>query len=422
MRKFYTRLIIIVSFTILTMGIVNELQSRPQYSILKTMGTKCTSCHVNPNYGGQRNFVGWLSSQSMTLVEPEDIGLGGFYDALHNSNSIWDDRIMFGLDLRVQNARWAQTSKLEEYRREGEIVKPTLERKSMLMQFMPYVKVNIADWVSIDGGYNFSYDIHDDMRYQGQQPGWASATFKVNDELPTLRVGFFPPPISVDYDDHTLLIRQVAGQGRSQPLIPADYAELGASLNYNSIPWLDVSLGVFESKNLAEMMAGPVPVVLDNSLGTVANVSFHPTLPYGMNTFFGVSHYVNGKLNSDDGLYYRNDFYYISSVFFNIGLSDRVALMTEYIMSEKQSIREVSNYLVEITYQLTEPVNVFFRYEDATTDDLVNDIEFKANQYVLGAHIFPLPYIDILPEYRIYDRSEVDGYSSQVAVQLHIFY
>ncbi len=69
-----------------------------------------------------------------------------------------------------------------------------------------------------------------------------------------------------------------------------------------------------------------------------------------------------------------------------------------------------------------QPLNVFVRYEGAKTDFINTETSFEANQYVVGAHIFVLPFIDLLPEYRIYDRGDVDGTSAQWAIQLHIFY
>lgn len=425
MKKNYTKIILTSFFALLMLGFIigGNLYSRPQYSVMRSMGTKCTSCHVNPNYGGQRNFAGWLSSTSIGIVDPSSIGLGGVWDAMANTNSVWEDRIMFGADIRFQNAKWATTAGLNQGRDDQWqlLGKPEFERKFMTMQLMPYVRVQATEWLSFDASYNVAYDIHSDMRYASQQPYYASARISINEKLPSLRIGYFSPSIGVDYDDHTLLVRQVAGSGRSQPLITADYAELGAELNYDGIEWLNASFGVFESKN-----ADPT-LIHTNSLSTVSNISFHPSLPMGINTFFGVSNYFNGKLKNDDGMYFDRDYLNITSFYFNIGLSDRLALMTEYITSNKvlspvDPIREVNNYLIELNYQLIEPLNVFARYESGTTT--LNDTgkEYEAKQYVFGAHIFPLPFIDILPEYRIYDRGDISGYSSQWAIQLHIFY
>jgi hypothetical protein len=427
MKGIHKQIILVSSFLLLASAfiIVANLYARPQYSVMRSMGTKCTACHINANYGGQRNFAGWLSSTSIGLVDPSDIGIGGAYNFMTNTNSVWDDRIMFGMDVRFQNAKWAQTAGLTRGRdEEGNLrAEPEFERKFMTMQLMPYLQVKATDWLSFDGGYNLGYDIHDDMRYPGQQPGYASAKFKFSDELPSLRVGYFAPSIGIDYDDHTVLVRMVAGLGRSQPLVPADYFEYGAELNYDGISWMNASLGVFDSQTMSQLQAGGgMPVVNGNSLSTVANLSFHPTLPYGLNAFFGVSHFVNGGLGTDDGIYIENDYYYITSMYLNVGLSDRLALMTEYITSEKQNIRKADNFLVELNYQLFEALNVFARFEDARSEYMMDGTEFNANQYVLGAHIFPLPYIDILPEYRIYDRADMPDFSAQWAIQVHIFY
>ena len=73
-----------------------------------------------------------------------------------------------------------------------------------------------------------------------------------------------------------------------------------------------------------------------------------------------------------------------------------------------------------------EPFNVFARYEGGKTNFVKlmkgADVEFEANQYVFGTHFYPLPFMDFLVEYRIYERQEIEGYSSQWAVQFHLFY
>jgi len=306
----------------------------------------------------------------------------------------------------------------------------------MIMQFMPYLNVQATDWLRLDGTYNFSYDIEPNMRYKGQQPGYARATFDVADYLPTVSVGYFPPDMAMDYDDHTMLVRTVAGKGRSNPLIPADYAELGIQFNYDRLDWLSASLGFFESKNMGDLtLEDNSPVVNKDALSSVLNVSVNSELPLGLMGFAGLTNYFNGNLKTDNGIYFGNGFYNITSFFFGIGMSDNFAILGEYITSNKQlntaaivndgtetSYRKVNNFLVELTYQLIEPVNIFARYEVAATKLNVTGESYEANQYVFGSHIYLLPYIDLLPEYRIYDRGEVSGYSSQWAFQIHVFY
>lgn len=402
--------------------------ARPQYSILQTYGTKCQYCHIQPNYGGQRNASGFLARKDMSLINPASIGLEGLFSFLDDKNSYFDDNLIFGLDMRLQNARWAQTSKLTGTRdTAGNIIMPTLERKTMVMQLMPYLQATVFDWLTIEGTYNFSYDIEDKMRYKGQQPGWASATIKPIEGLPSLRVGYFPVPIGMDYDDHTYLVRQVIGGSRANPLVSADLAELGFLLDYNDISWLSASFGMFDSKNHSDVTVdGKTPVVKAETMSSVFNLSFHPEVGSGINTFFGLSHLWNGGIGTDDGIYFSNGYYTITSFFFNIGLSDQVALMTEYMTSTKQDMRKVNNYLVELNYQILEPFNVFARYETGQTNFIKmnkgTDLIFDADQYVFGTHFYPLPFMDFLVEYRIYERAETSGYSSQWAFQFHLFY
>jgi hypothetical protein len=77
---------------------------------------------------------------------------------------------------------------------------------------------------------------------------------------------------------------------------------------------------------------------------------------------------------------------------------------------------------VELNYEIMEPLIAYARYETGRTNEVYMDNEYKLNQYVVGGKAYILPYIALIPEYRIVDRPQVDGYHSQWAVQLHIFY
>ena len=82
--------------------------ARPQYSILQGFGTKCQSCHVSPNTGMQRTNAGYLSRSSVSLVNPESIGMGKAFEAMASAKSILDDKVTFGMDFRYQTARWGK--------------------------------------------------------------------------------------------------------------------------------------------------------------------------------------------------------------------------------------------------------------------------------------------------------------------------
>lgn len=405
MKKF----IIIAIITVIAMA---DAIARPQYSILQTYGTKCQNCHTNIQGGGARTNPGWLSRNSISLINPGSIGLQGLFDLTQETNTAMDDKIMFGFDGRYQSANWGAPIKSE--------------RKTMLMQLSPYLTITPTDWLSFEGMYNTAYQIESDMRYMGQQEWQASATIKPFEDLPSVRVGYFQPTIGTKYDDHTMLIRQVSDISRSTPLVPPDYAEWGIQFDYENIDWLGVSLGFFDAKNLSHITLSnldgeSVSVVDSNTMSTVLRVGFYPELSDGITTFFGGTYFINSPLKTDNGIYYGNNYFYIANLFFNVGISDMFSLMTEYCHSEKQSLRKTDNFMVELTYQLKESVLPYVRLERGTTE-YPEQGTFNTNQYVFGAHIVLLPYIEILPEYRIYDREWVDGYSAQWAFQLHMYY
>jgi hypothetical protein len=102
--------------------------------------------------------------------------------------------------------------------------------------------------------------------------------------------------------------------------------------------------------------------------------------------------------------------------------------------TEKQWSRQTNNIALELNYQPLEGLMFFARGEQALTTQRLNlkDIgnvpsseqweDYKTKQYVFGAHIILLPSIELLPEYRIYDREAVPGYWSQWAFQLHAYF
>jgi hypothetical protein len=318
--------------------------------------------------------------------------------------------ITVGLDTRIQSARWGGLTDKSE-------------RETMLMQASPYLVIQPVSWFYAEGFYNFAYEIETSKRYPGQESYAFSGNFKFGDNLPTLRAGYFQPTIGTKYDDHTLLIRQIAGNSR-MPLIPDDYAEWGAQVDYEALKIDKVSFGlsagVFDSKNMLKLPpmtdknGKNVTVVDTNSISTVLRLGIYPELGHGINAFAG-------------GYYLFNGDYSISGAFLNIGLVDKICLMTEYMRSDKKDVRLTQNFLTELSYQVYEWGIPFVRYERAQTANYNENVSgatypYYTNQYVFGAHIFLLPYIEFLPEYRIFDREHVDGQFSQWAFQIHFFY
>ncbi|GAB1370610.1 hypothetical protein MASR1M45_06710 [Candidatus Kapaibacterium sp.] len=400
---------------ILTVLLVLDVQSRPQYSLIQSYGTKCTGCHINTQGGGIRNNPGWMSRNQSALIDPESIGLRGLFDLTQETNQFLDDKFTYGFDFRYQTARWGSQSGVSE-------------RKHMVMQWSNYLAYEPTEWLTIEGLYNFGYDIHSIMRYPGQQPGAASAIIKPGEDLPIIRVGYFQPTIGTKYEDHTMLNRQIASGQRGIPVVPDDYAELGFQIDYEALSWLGVSFGMFSSENLSKTsipigLSGAGAPVNGNHMSSVFRVVlFPPELAPGINVFAGGTLFFNSPLKTDNGIYFGNEHYYIGNVFFNIGLVDKLALMTEYMRTVKQTLLEANNFTVELNYQVFEPLIAYARLETGNTKYIADNRDFTTNHYVFGAKAYILPYIAFLPEYRINDKTHLEGYAAQWAFQVHVFY
>jgi hypothetical protein len=405
-------------FLIVIVCLAGETYGRPQYSILQSFGTKCQSCHVNIQGGGLRNNNGFISRKDISIIDPKSIGLGGFFDVIGQTNTQFNDMVTYGVDFRLQSARWPNKTTTTNIL--------ATKRESMVMQTTPALSIKPVEWLQLDGFYNFAYLIESDKRYLGQDSYSASLYFKPSEKLPALRVGYFQPTIGTKYDDHTYFTRQVTTQYARFPLIPDDYAEWGAQIDYESLNWLGLSIGAFSSKNLSLLppvktkSGGIEPIVNSNEPDFVFRANFYPNIK-GWNTFFGGYYLVNsgGTVNSNHQF---NNYFYIADLFWHIGIADKFAVMLEGVRSYKHLSRSTNNFTVELDYQLLEAWNAYVRGERGNTEDKIAGMVFHNNQVVIGTHLFPIPFIDLLIEYRIYEAEAVPSTSNQFAVQLHVFY
>ncbi len=406
------------------------LLARPQYSILNSFGTKCQNCHIAPNIGMQRTSSGFMSMQSVGLIQPEDIGLSSAYDAMGSAHSILDEKVVFGLDARYQTARWSTVKNKQVVY--DNLFDPTMKdtinysdpyatkRDYMLMILTPYITINPIEGITLEASYNLAYELEDTKRYPGQTPLTGSIIIQPSYEYPSLRIGMIQPMIGTDWDDHTMMTRQVVTSTVTPPTIPCDYFELGAQLDYQAIDWLGVTVGLYDSKNISEMSRGAVS---DKNMSGLAKVTFHPPdFGTGLTAFGGVTHFFNSQLKTDNGIYFANKYLTASSIFFHFGIPSQFAIMTEYLRTEYSGWRTTNNVSLEFDYQIMEPIIGYLRLERGNTDMLMQGQEFHGNKYTLGAKIFVLPYVALIPEFKIYDREHVDSFNSQFACQLHIFY
>lgn len=362
-------------------------------------GNKCINCHVNPLGSGVRNDLGWYARNDVGLLNPDDIGLAGFFKTVAGTNQYFNKLLIFGFDFRYETAKIGPSDN------------PV--RKYFGMQATPYLVLKPFNWMTLGGSYNIFYDVYK-TRYPGQKAWTGYLILQPDITYPSLKAGYFEPPIGTRYDDHTLLVSQVPGGGQPQ-LIPPDFAEYGAEISYEGLKWLSLTAGVFKSESMAENIimdttGNFVPLVDKKKMAIAANASvWQRFFENKINLQLGGSYYVSNDFN-------------ITSAFLNAGLTDELAINTEILWTDKKDLRKSRNFLVGLTYQLHDGLLVEARFEKAFTNDLHNKANWTTDHYLIGLHIFPLPYIELRPEYRIYDKEWAEGYEAQYAVQLHLYY
>lgn len=374
-----------------------SVHATPEYSLLT--GNRCINCHVKAQGGGLRNDLGYYANEGMSLFQPaKESMLGSLISGA--SNTALDGILTFGTDIRIMSARSAVTP----------ITAEPPKRKLFPMQVSFMAAVQATPWLMMEGQFNAGRTI-----YPGQQSWAASAIIQPSLELPSLRVGFFQPSIGVNFDDHTMLVRQEPDATPS-PIIAPYYAEFGAEVRYNAPLWLDVSAGVFSSRNLADVYTADslgVSRSMISSAGTPllnARLAFTPRFfEDQVNTYAGAS------------LLSCGDFTMINT-FVGVGWQDKVGLLVESMMQGNRDARQVRAVSSEIFYRPFDPLYLYLRAENGTTKNVVKGTAQSAycTQYVIGSKILVFPSVELRPEYRIIETDEF--LRTRWMVQLHFYY
>jgi hypothetical protein len=386
----------------------------PQYTLLT--GNKCLNCHVNVQGGGLRNELGWYMEKDMKLLPAHTIGLKFLDDA--ESNSIADGNLTLGFDVRMQLTRSPRSERTET--------------RVIPMQTAIYAAWQAASWLTIEGmadiGSLYRQIAVGSLTYAGQQAWSASVLLQPSYALPQLRLGHFQPSIGMRYDDHTMLVRQVAG-ANGTTLIPPNYAEWGAELNYDGLQWLTLTAGAFLPRSLAQnqsinqfgesipLLNGitaetGIPELLRRPSLLARAVVWPRTEDHQVNMYAGASVLSNATFSLVNG-------------FAGIGLSDRFSLMGEYALSGVKDGRQTRNYSVEFMYRAFSGALPYIRYERGTTlvsaPSATSGIEeWFATQIILGVQLFPIPFVELRPELRYYDTEAYRA--TRFNLQLHLYY
>lgn len=392
---------------------VSYVLALPQFSLLT--GNRCLTCHVNAQGGGLRGELGWYVAKDASMLNPKDIPLlRDIYALDGESNSYIDGQLTIGMDLRGQLTRSPSFDRAT--------------RRFFPMQLALYgaFKPNGVEWLTLEGSFDAA-SLWTSARgsYPGQSGWTASALIQPGLTLPLLRIGKFQPTVGVRYDDHTMLIRQVAG-AFARPLIPPSYADWGAELQYDGLQWLSLSAGAFLPQNLSaintaysngdfgSIIKGISP---DSSLSRLIS---SPTLTGRVKFWLRTEdHFVNSYLGSS---VLANSDFGMLSFFAGVGLTDKLSLMGEYMLSGVRNGFAGQNWSAELTYRPFAWLYPYLRYEQGRTQifDGSNVRNSYANNFTVGVQWFPLPYIELRPEWRFYDNERFT--STRWNMQVHFFY
>ncbi len=399
-----------------------------------TAGSPCTTCHVNPTGAGVRNAIGFESM--------DDVGLVTYGISPHNA--LFDDLLTVGADVRAIAVRLGAP---EIPPGETEITEPDLT--VIPMQLQPYIALNLHETLWIYGSWTagpntFREGTVCDPVYPGQSCFDVAVQWQPTPLSPTVRAGMIQPSIGIRRDDHTIYIRGDAADRRA-PIIPPNYADWGAEISYQPVSWVRGEVGAVYTQNLDEALntglraadlwpaaanvrvmflpqivlggadAEPAGDFVEDEFGDDFGDEFGDDFgsfdsapaadPFVINTWIGASALISGDFLRVDG-------------FAAAGTHQGVELHVEAAYAALGDDYTIFNQLVGATYSPWAWLALAARAEHAVTT--IADEDNTAWQYVAGLEFFPVPFVEIRPEYRVV---VTDAYLyGQPTVQLHLFY
>lgn len=383
-----------------------ELFSTPEFAFWT--GNKCSKCHVNPQGGGVRTEFGWKFLRDASYFPIGNETIQKIYSLFDKEKYAYDLNIgsdtlnritfekgfAFGYDFRLQMARSHKTE--------------LARRKVFPMEAGFYISITPSPLLNLNAQYNLGR-----MVFQGQDDWMASANLDIGGIFPSLRVGKFQPSVGIRDCDMTSFDRRIASIDGTSSLFPPDYSEFGAELSFNKLEFFDLFVGAFHSRFLSKVtIFGNIPIVSSKNPSFTAKAILYPPLLDEIIThsLLGSSILINGN------------FVYTSS-FIGFGILDNLVIYGELATSSLKGYRETTNWLLKAYYVLTRGIIPFARYEIGKTDLQItpqSHWKFNNKQILLGIKIFPMPYLEIISEYRYLKTVETE--SIRWALQIHLYY
>jgi hypothetical protein len=383
----------------------------PRFSLLT--GTRCSACHFNPQGSGIRTTLGWEMMNETGMIKwhgpnEQDTFAVPFPE---NNNTIFSKHLYWGGDARFQLVRESKTNQ--------ELLIPMQLSGELAYQASPelvaYTNINFASLYVRSLKTDTSIFGKSAGLYPGETDYDLALQYQPSQTLPSLRVGMIEPTVSIRQDDHTEYVHEEAAlQGIA--LIPPYYNDIGAELTYEGIRWLTINAGIFNAYNLAQVdpTIGTVTSHFDFSKPTIsARVMGWPqSLDLGLNGEIGGSVLMNGAFHMYNG-------------FVGVGLADKSSIYFEGMYAKNADERIIRNFSVLGSMELVQWLALEWRYDYGQTELYAGrDLGFS-NAFLLGLEYFPLPYIELRPEYRVTQKNPLTGtgtFTGQWTGQIHIFY
>lgn len=365
----------------------------PQFSLLT--GNHCGACHVIPAGGALRSELGWYSLHDVGLLQWSHLGLEQVQRWLQQGNSFWDGRLLVGFDFRLQgfqshnpayNPRW----------------------RLFPMQGALHVGFQPVKALSAEATLNAGRPV-----FPGQQRWSASLHFHPHRRLPSLRLGFMQPAVGLHYDDHTLLVRRLPGARFDSPqqtyLLAPNVALWGASAMWLPLPEISLTAALFRAGDLSQ-------VRLPDSTGTRPLAEPSELLWNGHLWLFPRSKHLSFWLGSS---WLGNRTVQLWNSFAGIGWIDHAALWGEHSLLHTPGFQRWT-LTAELDLWLWDALLPYVRLEHGRVTQPAIEPQPYTTQFVAGAQLFVLPFVEVRPEYR---WADTEGYrSGRFAVQLHLFY
>jgi hypothetical protein len=398
-RKILITFVFIVFFGVL---FFYNITATPQLALWT--GNRCSACHISNQGGGMRSDFGWNFAKESSIFSIHDKGLKAIYSIDKEKYSYFDKLFAWGLDFRYQSTRSNKTD--------------DAVRKYYPMQASLYANTNPWEWLLVEGEYNYG-----DKIFEGQQEWSASAYIKPGKGLPTIHIGKFEPAMGLYECDMTMLDRRNAVPDGTEQFIPPDYAEAGAELIYESLDWLSLNAGVFDSWNLGKQTVWGNDlqyVTVPHNPSFVFKAMFFPEWYFDdfASSFIGAALLINGRF-----AYYN--------AFAGYSLIENLSIEARYYGSylsgnvdAANNVKVTNSIIGQINYIPYRGIILTARAEkgnaNLTIDDTYTQYDFDTYQYIFSATLQPLPYVELIAQYRITDCYYYT--SGRWMFQAHLYY